>query len=126
MTLKGGWAEAQMGTENPKLTLSKMWRPSPSKLPSYLIREILMNTWTSLISPLPNYLTKCQEPGHLFSRCALSVRPNLAWPHSSSPFLLSLPLGSLSMTWPLAASPLTLRLSLCLVSTALGSGGLGL
>lgn len=55
-------AGAWVGTMNPKLTLSKVWRPIWTKLPSYPIREILMNTWTSLISSLPNYLTNCQEP----------------------------------------------------------------
>lgn len=62
LTLEKGVAGAWVGTMNPKLTLSKVWRPILTKLPSYPIREILMNTWTSLISSLPNYLTNCQEP----------------------------------------------------------------
>lgn len=51
-----------MSSKDPKLTLAKVWRPILPKLPSYPIRKILMNTWTSLISPLPNYLTNCQKP----------------------------------------------------------------
>lgn len=61
-TLEEGVAGARVGTVNPKLTLSKVRRPILSKPPSYPIREVLMNTWTSLISPLPNYPTNCQEP----------------------------------------------------------------
>lgn len=67
LTLKEGVARAWMGTKDPKLTLSKAWSPILFKFPSYPIREILMNTWTSLISPLPNYLTNFQEPETLAS-----------------------------------------------------------
>lgn len=60
--LQEGVAEAWVGTKDPKWTLSKVWRPILLTLPFYSIRKILMNTWTSFISPLPNYLAKCHEP----------------------------------------------------------------
>lgn len=62
LILEEGAAGAEVGTKYPNLTLSKVWRPILAKPPSYTIREVLMNTWTSLISPLPNYLTNWQEP----------------------------------------------------------------
>lgn len=38
-----------------------------SKLSSYPISDILMSTWISLISSLPNYPTNFQEPEALAS-----------------------------------------------------------
>lgn len=65
--LQEGVAEAWVGTKDPKWTLSKVWRLILLTLPSYSIRKILMNTWTSFISPLPNYPANAmsQRPGHV-------------------------------------------------------------
>jgi hypothetical protein len=46
-----------------------------------------MNTWTSLIIPLTNYLTNCQEPEAWASVLQMwSLFPSLAWPHSPFSF----------------------------------------
>lgn len=64
-----------------------------------------MHTWTALMSPLPDYLTNCQEPeawASVLQMCTFSPWPGLP------PFLFSsLAFSSTkpSQTWLLAVSP---------------------